>query len=665
MSCGLGFDDANRWSLRLPLALAVSIFESGYLMFLWSKRPRRCRFRRKEVRLAYGPEPLALEWLEGRQLMAADLSVTLTDAHAYVLQNTQVEYTLTVQNLGDAIATAATLTNSFSSSTSGASAITSSTWTAAYSGTASSGPLLGSGNINNKITLAPGATATFTIVATVSDSAVGTLKNTATATFLTDPNSANNTASDTDIVVPRSIAVSQAAGALGSSLIQLVSPTTGVALAQAYAFEPSYKAGVQVVMADLNDDGKNEIVCAPSYGRVAEVVVFSQIVSSTGSVTLQKLPRFTFQPFGSSYRKGLSLAVGDVNGDKKADLAVSQTSGKGAVVIHLSTGSSWEATAYRSFIPFATAGFSSGYNGGSGVFLTDLGTFSSGATVSSSVLDGRCELGVTSGPTASPRIEIYDPSTREMTLIDTVQPLNQSLRGGFSVVTARVDNDLISDFIVSEGRGGTSRVEIYNGIVDSSKNNPVISRFAAFSDLATRSAPVFAAAIDTTGDGVADSIDVVQGGASRASLRRYLAIAGTLQQTVAPLSGSLHIAVPVSRITSPQDVPPGAVFIETASGLKYRDVFVGTGASPASSSATVTVNYEGWLLNGTRFDGNNGTRFGLDEVIKGWKEGVASMKVGGIRQLIIKPSLAYDANAQPGIPANSTLVFTIKLISTP
>ena len=634
-------------------------------MFLWSKRPRRCRFRRKEVRLAYGPEPLALEWLEGRQLMAADLSVTLTDAHAYVLQNTQVEYTLTVQNLGDAIATAATLTNSFSSSTSGASAITSSTWTAAYSGTASSGPLLGSGNINNTITLAPGATATFTIVATVSDSAVGTLKNTATATFLTDPNSANNTASDTDIVVPRSIAVSQAAGALGSSLIQLVSPTTGVALAQAYAFEPIYKAGVQVVMADLNDDGKNEIVCAPSYGRVAEVVVFSQIVSSTGSVTLQKLPGFTFQPFGSSYRKGLSLAVGDVNGDKKADLAVSQTSGKGAVVIHLSTGSSWEATAYRSFIPFATAGFSSGYNGGSGVFLTDLGTFSSGATVSSSVLDGRCELGVTSGPTASPRIEIYDPSTREMTLIDTVQPLNQSLRGGFSVVTARVDNDLISDFIVSEGRGGTSRVEIYNGIVDSSKNNPVISRFAAFSDLATRSAPVFAAAIDTTGDGVADSIDVVQGGASRASLRRYLAIAGTLQQTVAPLSGSLHIAVPVSRITSPQDVPPGAVFIETASGLKYRDVFVGTGASPASSSATVTVNYEGWLLNGTRFDGNNGTQFALSGVIAGWTEGVASMKVGGIRQLIIKPSLAYDANAQPGIPANSTLVFTIKLISTP
>ena len=661
----MGFDDANRWSLRLPLALAVSIFESGYLMFLWSKRPRRCRFRRKEVRLAYGPEPLALEWLEGRQLMAADLAVTLTDAHAYVLQNTQVEYTLTVQNLGDAIATAATLTNSFSSSTSGASAITSSTWTAAYSGTASSGPLLGSGNINNKITLAPGATATFTIVATVSDSAVGTLKNTATATFLTDPNSANNTASDTDIVVPRSIAVSQAAGALGSSLIQLVSPTTGVALAQAYAFEPSYKAGVQVVMADLNDDGKNEIVCAPSYGRVAEVVVFSQIVSSTGSVTLQKLPGFTFQPFGSSYRKGLSLAVGDVNGDKKADLAVSQTSGKGAVVIHLSTGSSWEATAYRSFIPFATAGFSSGYNGGSGVFLTDLGTFSSGATVSSSVLDGRCELGVTSGPTASPRIEIYDPSTREMTLIDTVQPLNQSLRGGFSVVTARVDNDLISDFIVSEGRGGTSRVEIYNGIVDSSKNNPVLSRFAAFSDLATRSAPVFAAAIDTTGDGVADSIDVVQGGASRASLRRYLAIAGTLQQTVAPLSGSLHIAVPVSRITSPQDVPPGAVFIETASGLKYRDVFVGTGASPASSSATVTVNYEGWLLNGTRFDGNNGTQFALSGVIAGWTEGVASMKVGGIRQLIIKPSLAYDANAQPGIPANSTLVFTIKLISTP
>jgi FKBP-type peptidyl-prolyl cis-trans isomerase len=86
----------------------------------------------------------------------------------------------------------------------------------------------------------------------------------------------------------------------------------------------------------------------------------------------------------------------------------------------------------------------------------------------------------------------------------------------------------------------------------------------------------------------------------------------------------------------------------------------------------VKVNYEGWLLNGSRFDGNNGTNgteFGLDQVIAGWTEGLQTMKVGGRTQFVIPANLAYGSNSGPGtkvpnIPANSTLVFDVTLLET-
>ncbi len=107
---------------------------------------------------------------------------------------------------------------------------------------------------------------------------------------------------------------------------------------------------------------------------------------------------------------------------------------------------------------------------------------------------------------------------------------------------------------------------------------------------------------------------------------------------------------------------------KTASGLEYWDIKVGTGAV-AQSGQHVKVDYTGWLTNGKKFDSSVGTghpfefMLGASQVIKGWDEGVAGMKVGGQRQLRIPPDLAYGAKGYPGaIPPNSTLIFDVQLV---
>jgi len=107
----------------------------------------------------------------------------------------------------------------------------------------------------------------------------------------------------------------------------------------------------------------------------------------------------------------------------------------------------------------------------------------------------------------------------------------------------------------------------------------------------------------------------------------------------------------------------------TDSGLKYEDLVEGTGET-AQAGQMVTVHYTGWLENGSKFDSskdrNDPFRFklGAGQVIRGWDEGVAGMKIGGTRKLTIPANLGYGARGAGGvIPPNATLIFDVELLA--
>jgi peptidylprolyl isomerase len=120
--------------------------------------------------------------------------------------------------------------------------------------------------------------------------------------------------------------------------------------------------------------------------------------------------------------------------------------------------------------------------------------------------------------------------------------------------------------------------------------------------------------------------------------------------------------------SNPMSAESAANVVTTESGLQYIDVVEGTGVPPEKGQ-TVSVHYTGTLQDGTKFDSSRdrGQPFefplGAGRVIKGWDEGIASMKIGGQRQLIIPPDLGYGSRGAGGvIPPNATLLFDVELL---
>jgi peptidylprolyl isomerase len=137
-------------------------------------------------------------------------------------------------------------------------------------------------------------------------------------------------------------------------------------------------------------------------------------------------------------------------------------------------------------------------------------------------------------------------------------------------------------------------------------------------------------------------------------------------------ASAFALAIIGSAIMSDSSDAQSAKPVTTSSGLQYIDTKPGTGASPRKNQ-TAVVHYTGWLYvngaKGKKFDSSvdRGQPFqfpvGAGRVIAGWDEGVASMKVGGKRTLIVPPQLGYGAAGAGGvIPPNATLMFDVELL---
>ncbi|MBC1236080.1 FKBP-type peptidyl-prolyl cis-trans isomerase [Nostoc sp. 2RC] len=123
-----------------------------------------------------------------------------------------------------------------------------------------------------------------------------------------------------------------------------------------------------------------------------------------------------------------------------------------------------------------------------------------------------------------------------------------------------------------------------------------------------------------------------------------------------------------NNILIASDTMSDANVVTTPSGLKYVEIKEGTGAAPERGQ-TVEVHYTGTLEDGTKFDSSRDRgqpfkfKIGVGQVIKGWDEGLSTMKVGGRRNLIIPPDLGYGSRGAGGvIPPNATLLFDVELL---
>lgn len=156
--------------------------------------------------------------------------------------------------------------------------------------------------------------------------------------------------------------------------------------------------------------------------------------------------------------------------------------------------------------------------------------------------------------------------------------------------------------------------------------------------------------------------DAVKGGEPLVSLQEFgPKINPMLEERMQKVQAQAAVEGEAFREKATQE--EGAV--QTASGLIFKELTAGTGASPKATDR-VKVHYHGSLIDGTVFDSSvergEPVTFALNEVVKGWTEGLQMMKVGGKAKLTIPPELAYGPGGRAGIPANATLIFEVELL---
>ncbi|HTM54546.1 MAG TPA: VCBS repeat-containing protein, partial [Pirellulales bacterium] len=319
-----------------------------------------------------------------------------------------------------------------------------------------------------------------------------------------------------------------------TSLVKVVDKNTGAIVSQFYAYEPNFTGGVRVATGDMNGDGIDEIITAPGRGRAPEIRVFTQ--------DGVELTQFRTMAYANTYVGGVQVDVGDVNGDGKNDIVVAPSTGATQVRIFYNNynpaNPNADPIADTPSKQFNV--YSSSFLGGADIAVADMGKFSNGATLSATTPDGKAEVIVGNGPGMRSTVYVYDVSGTP-TVVDTILPLSNTYSGGITLDAGRVNADAIPDLIVAGGNAGGSTVEVWSGIVNDVTDVKLAS-FTTFANTTTPNMPVHATWIDSNGDGIVDSIVAVQGTDGTSNQIRSFGSNGALQNTLNGFTGSWNIA---------------------------------------------------------------------------------------------------------------------------
>jgi hypothetical protein len=320
------------------------------------------------------------------------------------------------------------------------------------------------------------------------------------------------------------------------------------------AYESNFVGGVRVATGDLTGDGIDEIVTAPGRSRAPEIRVFDQLGN--------ELVEYRTMAYASTYRGGVQVAVGDVNGDGRNDIITSPSYGKAEVRVFFrnpfADADPIPNTPNKKFNAFPTT-----FIGGAFVRAADVGRLNGTFTNN---LDGKAEIIVGSGPGIKAAVKVFVVNGT-VANVRTINPFSNGTiyKGGVNLDVANLNDDgapgpagNIPDLVIGTENGGGSRVEtwVWNGSAQLVKTGS----FQAYADSPSKVAPTRVAAIDSNGDQIADQIATVQGPngtTGQVRIFNIISASPTLQvvqsDVLAPLPGPYWIADIGTALPPPQE----------------------------------------------------------------------------------------------------------------
>jgi hypothetical protein len=235
------------------------------------------------------------------------------------------------------------------------------------------------------------------------------------------------------------------AGAGGGPEVKAIDPKTGTVLLDFMAYDPAFRGGVRVAVADVNGDGVPDIITAPGPGGGPDIRVSN---GTTGAIIRE------FMAYSSSFTGGVYVAAGDVNGDGFADIVTGADAGGGP---HVEVFSGKDGSLIKGFMAY-----SGGFKGGVRVAVADVDG------------DGKADVITAPGAGGGPHIRVFSGAT--FSILEEFMAYSTSFTGGVHVAAGDTNGDGKADIITGAGAGGGPEVKVFSGA-----NHSVLKDFMAYS----------------------------------------------------------------------------------------------------------------------------------------------------------------------------------------